>query len=204
MVNSSLTFLVAALVSAQAVLAHYQLVYPVSRGFSEAIEANGPCGGYDIVQSPRTQFPLKNGFAEINSEHTSYKYTINLLVNNNPTSADFTSANLKQVATGSRSYPEAACLSVDLSSANVTSGTNATIQIIYDAGDGQLYQCTDVVLADNPSSFNTSQCVNADGSSSNTTSSSSGSSSSTSKASSYTVASGLVAMAVLCASLISM
>jgi hypothetical protein len=140
MLNSSLTFLVAVLVSAQAVMAHYQLVYPASRGFSESTEPTAPCGGFDTVQSPRSQFPLKNGFVEINSEHTSYQYTINLLVNNNPTTADFTTANLKQVATGSRSYPEAACLSVDLSNANVTSGTNATIQIIYAAGDGQLYQ----------------------------------------------------------------
>ncbi|KAG0170636.1 hypothetical protein DFQ28_000160 [Apophysomyces sp. BC1034] len=145
--------------------AHFQLTYPTSRGFNEDQEPTAPCGGFDSVQ-PRTQFPLQNGFVEIAAHHPQYTYQVNVLINNQPTTADFVAANLKQIAMGQRNYPMAACLPVNF--ANVTdakNGVNATIQVLFNGGDGQLYQCTDVVLVDQAANFNASQCVNADGSS---------------------------------------
>ncbi|ORY95937.1 hypothetical protein BCR43DRAFT_407835, partial [Syncephalastrum racemosum] len=147
------------------VSAHYQLTYPAPRGFKESTEPTAPCGGFDSVSQQRTQFPLKNGFVEINSEHPSYTYEVKLIMGSNPSTADFTGSNATTVATGQRNYPEQACLPIDLGNAtSVSAGTNATIQVLYNGGDGNLYQCTDVTFADNPSNFNTSVCVNADGS----------------------------------------
>ncbi|KAI9470583.1 MAG: hypothetical protein EXX96DRAFT_653703 [Benjaminiella poitrasii] len=202
---NNLVALVATLLSAQAVLAHFQLTYPETRGFNEDQEPTAPCGGFDTVGS-RTQFPLKDGFVEINSGHTSYSYVVNVLVNNNPTASDFSSNSTVQVASGSRDYPQAACLSLNLTnSPDIKAGANATIQIIYNGGDGQLYQCTDVVFSDSPSGWNNSVCVNADGSSTSSTASSSAAASpsntqAASKATSLTVTGGLMALVAACVS----
>lgn len=124
----------------QTVFGHYQLTYPPSRGFDESREVIGPCGGFDSVSSNRTDFPLKNGFVEINSEHTKYTYKVNIAYGSKPTAADFTS-DTSMVAQGQVAYPSQSCLPVDLSSVkNATDGTLATLQILYMAGDGDLYQ----------------------------------------------------------------
>ena len=137
---SAATLLIVALISAHTVLAHFQLTYPASRGFDETKEPTAPCGGFDSIGS-RVQVPLKNAFVEINSEHTSYTYTVSVLVNNSPVVADFSTSNLTQVATGSRNYPESACLPMDLSkNTAIKDGANATIQVVFNGGDGSLYQ----------------------------------------------------------------
>ncbi|KAI8082710.1 uncharacterized protein BX664DRAFT_338897 [Halteromyces radiatus] len=189
-----LLFTVLLVLVCQTVYGHYQLTYPPSRGFSESNEPTGPCGGFNQVSSQRTEFPIKNGFLEINSEHPKYTYQVFMAIGNNPTASSFTGNN-SMVAQGQVSYPAQSCLQVDLSSVQAaTDGTNATLQIIYMAGDGSLYQvkkkkkkfilnllyvylllfssclfsfikCTDVTLKNQPSNFNTSACVNADGSS---------------------------------------
>ncbi|KAI9028094.1 hypothetical protein CLU79DRAFT_682344, partial [Phycomyces nitens] len=152
--------------------AHFSLTYPPTRGFSESIEATAPCGGYDTPLANRTQFPLTNGFVEINAEHPTYTYQVNILINNSPTAADFTSSNLVTVASGKNSFPMAACLPLNLTAApEAKNGTLATLQITFNGGDGALYQCTDVILTDNATDFNSSKCVNADGSSSSATAS---------------------------------
>ncbi|KAK4513326.1 Ribosome biogenesis ATPase rix7 [Mucor velutinosus] len=180
--------LVVALVSLQSVLAHYTITYPNSRGFDETKEPTAPCGGFDTVGT-RTPFPLKGGFVEISSGHTSYSYVVNLLVENAPTTADFSNSTANvQVATGSRSYPQAACLSLDNLSKNAAAkaGANATIQVVYNGGDGELYQCIDVTLADNVGNWNNSMCVNADGSSTASSGSGSGSASASGSAAAST------------------
>ncbi|CAO3655164.1 unnamed protein product [Mucor fragilis] len=140
--------LVVALVSLQTVLAHYTVTYPSSRGFDETKEPTAPCGGFDTVGT-RTPFPLKGGFVEINSGHTSYSYVVNLLVKDAPTTADFSNSTANvQVATGTRAYPQAACLSLDdlSKNADAKAGAEATLQIVV-------------------SDWNNTMCVNADGSS---------------------------------------
>lgn len=138
--------LLVALISSQAVLAHFQLTYPASRGFDETKEATAPCGGFDTLQT-RTLVPLKNAFVEINSEHTSYTYTVSVLVENSPAVADFSSSNLTQVASGNRNYPQSACLSLDLTKdASIVNGANATIQVVFNGGDGLLYQVSNLFL----------------------------------------------------------
>ncbi|KAI8640279.1 hypothetical protein BD408DRAFT_243762 [Parasitella parasitica] len=197
---------IVALISVQSVLAHYTVSYPNSRGFDETKEPTAPCGGFDSVGT-RSQFPLNDGFVEINSGHTSYSYMINLLVENEPAVADFSnnSANVA-VATGTRSYPQAACLSLDLTKNSAAkAGANATIQIVYNGGDGELYQCIDVVLADIVPNWNNSMCINADGSSSSsgsTTGSAATTTQSPSNANSLTYTGALMFAIAACLALI--
>lgn len=121
-------------------LAHFTLKYPSSRGFDENTEPTAPCGGFDTASTTqRVQMPLKGSFIEIDSGHTSYTYLINALPKNNPTTADFTSANLVQVAQGGRNYPQAACLPIAFGD-NLKANTNVTLQVVYNGGDGLLYQ----------------------------------------------------------------
>lgn len=129
--------LVAALSSAQA---HYQLTYPAPRGpFVEDNEPIGPCATYNVTTN-RTEFPLSKGFMEINSEHVQYTYSVHLVLNSNPSAADFTAQN-STVSNGTNNFPEQACLPVDLSKySNIADGTNATLQIVYNAGDSILYE----------------------------------------------------------------
>lgn len=120
---------------------HGKNVTPMSeKKFNCSSPVSYNSGGFDVVQT-RTEFPLKNGFVEINSEHISYTYTVNVLVNNDPTVAAFSTSNLTQVASGSRNYPQSACLQLDLgNSSSVANGVNATIQVVFNGGDGLLYQ----------------------------------------------------------------
>jgi hypothetical protein len=129
--------LVAALSSVQA---HFQLTYPAPRGpFSENLEPIAPCSSYGVT-SNRTEFPISKGFLEINSEHVQYTYTVHLALSSNPGAADFTAQNTT-VYNGTNSFPEQACLPADLSKVSgIADGTNATLQIVYNAGDDILYQ----------------------------------------------------------------
>ncbi|ORX61549.1 hypothetical protein DM01DRAFT_244660, partial [Hesseltinella vesiculosa] len=156
------------------VMGHYQLTYPAARGFSETTEPTGPCGGFNTAGN-RSQFPLQNGFLEVNSEHTSYSYQVYFSAGENPTAFN-TSI---QIGSGQVNYPAQSCWAINFpANAGISNGTVGTIQAIYNAGDGMLYQCADVVVVSSPANFNTSACVNADGSKPNLGSSNSSSSSS--------------------------
>ncbi|KAI8364600.1 hypothetical protein BD560DRAFT_303943, partial [Blakeslea trispora] len=140
--------------------AHFELLYPSSRGFNENAESKVPCGGFDSVGN-RTQMPLSNAFLQIYSSHPVYIYGISIVAKSNPALADFTT-NLTSIGSGDRYYPGQSCLPIDFSlDPGLQSGTNATIQIQYNAGDSILYQCTDVTLTNSASNWNNSACYNA-------------------------------------------
>lgn len=140
MINYSLLLIILLQSSINHVFAHFTLDYPTSRGFNDDTESTAPCGNFNTVSSNRTQFPLSNGFVEIYSGHTSYSYTVNVIINNDLT-GNYSNNDLVQVATGSRNYPQNACLSLDLGkNAAIKDGMNGTIQVTFDGGDGVLYQ----------------------------------------------------------------
>ncbi|KAI8073253.1 hypothetical protein BC940DRAFT_290918 [Gongronella butleri] len=179
----------------QSVLGHYQLTYPPARGFSEDTEPTAPCGGFNSVSSSRNQFPLTNGFLEVNSEHVSYSYKVYFVPGNNPAVDAFNNATL--VGSGSVSYPMQSCWAVNFGSlAAATNGSVGTLQAVYNAGDGTLYQCTDVVLLTTPTSFNASACINADGSKTNLGNSTSSTSNTTTTSAGATLEMGAVVMAL--------
>ncbi|KAF9014942.1 hypothetical protein BDQ17DRAFT_1340218 [Cyathus striatus] len=154
-------FLVALL--ANVVAAHFQLQFPPPRGaFNEENEPTF-CDGYNSVTSNRTTFPLSKGFFSLNSEHPTW--TIGILLSNasNPTSFDnFTQVNNFFQINGEGT----ACFPFDLSSSNFTGlidGQNVTMQIIYDGGDGALYQCADLTLSNNVTIDSSVSCNNESG-----------------------------------------
>ncbi|KAG0238777.1 hypothetical protein BGW42_002643 [Actinomortierella wolfii] len=138
--------------------AHFTVTYPPSRGFDDAKEPQAPCGSFNNVTN-RVDFPLSNGFFEIDSGHVKADIVINLVLRENPTDADFTAAASTPAAKLSVSQPGANCLPVDLSSfAGAKDGVNGTLQIVYNGGDSPLYQCTDVVLKTNAPTWDASKC----------------------------------------------
>ncbi|KAK0473204.1 hypothetical protein IW261DRAFT_704433 [Armillaria novae-zelandiae] len=190
-------FFLLAAVLASVASAHFQLQFPDPRGTFD--EDNEPtfCDGYTSVAQNRTEFPLNSGFFSLNSEHPSWTGTaqsrsiydlinirnsaaVYLSTSSNPTSFD----DFKQIVPFFQMQGEGIyCLPLNLSATNATGLTNeqnVTIQILYNGGDSQLYQCSDLTLLSN---FSLSQsidatCTNAtSNSTSNSTDSGSGSSS---------------------------
>ncbi|KAI8058978.1 uncharacterized protein B0P05DRAFT_559236 [Gilbertella persicaria] len=132
-------FIVFILAFMQVAFAHFELLYPPTRGFNEDTESTTPCGGANTVGN-RTQMPLSNAFVQIYSSHPVYQYGIYIVAKNNPSAADF-NTNLTTIGSGGRNYPEAACLPLNLNlDPGITAGTNATLQVQYNGGDSILYQ----------------------------------------------------------------
>jgi len=175
--------------------AHFQLQYPAPRGVF--VEDNEPtfCDGYTDAVSNRTSFPLSNGVIQMNSEHP--KWTVGVLVSTaqNPTSFnDFNSANgSNQLAVQffQTSGEGLACFNIDLNNTGISGvkdGANVTIEVVFDGGDGTLYQCADLTLSSTvtvPSNA-TSSCQNITSEENTGTSAVSGTASSTSTSPAHT------------------
>ncbi|PPQ80020.1 hypothetical protein CVT26_011902 [Gymnopilus dilepis] len=157
--RSSIALLLASL--AATVSAHFQLQFPPPRG--PFVEDNEPkfCDNYLTPASNRSQFPLSGGFFTLNSEHPSWTAGVLLSTSANPTSfQDFSQVNKFFQVQGEGAF----CIPLDLKSSNetgLTNGQNVTIQIVFDGGDGQLYQCADVTLSDSFTIPSNVSCTNA-------------------------------------------
>ncbi|KAF8203289.1 hypothetical protein BJ912DRAFT_943513 [Pholiota molesta] len=168
--HSPLLAFVFALLGAAAVNAHFQLQFPTPRGvFVEDQEPNF-CDGYLNAVSNRSEFPLSGGFFTLNSEHPQWTAGVLISTLDNPQSFN----NFSQVNGFFQDQGEGAfCIPLDFSKSNVTSlssGQNVTIQIVFDGGDGQLYQCADLTLSDSFNIPSSVACSNATGSASSTSS----------------------------------
>jgi len=198
------TFLGLAIVAS----AHFQMQFPEPRGVF--VEDNEPtfCDGYTNAVSNRTTFPLSNGVIVLNSEHPVWTVGVLVSTKQNPTSFnDFnngTGGNQLAVNFFQTSGEGLACFNIDLSKSGidgVNDGANITLEVAFDGGDGQLYQCADLTLSSSISvpSNATSSCKNITSAESNTTgtgTATTASSTSTSPASSHTGAAVRDAMKV--------
>ncbi|ORX34762.1 hypothetical protein BD324DRAFT_634860 [Kockovaella imperatae] len=132
--------------------AHFTLDYPTSRGFDDDNEPEF-CGGFTNVET-RQPFPLMNGPIWIDSHHTAATLDAFLSVNQNPTSFnDFnTTSNGTAIPMVTNFFqikePGEFCWNVSLANLGIglQNGSLVTLQIQYDGGDGELYQCTDLIL----------------------------------------------------------
>jgi len=150
--------------------AHFLLNYPQTRGFVEENEPNF-CGGFTLSNN-RSQFPLSGGIVSITSEHPKADVDILISFDSDPT----TFAEFNKTSSG-QSIPFLmpftvmnaqgdACFPVNISSLGVSqaqNGANATIMVQFNGGDGELYQCADVVLSDTFTVPLGTQCDNATG-----------------------------------------
>ncbi|KAJ6534481.1 hypothetical protein DFH09DRAFT_890514, partial [Mycena vulgaris] len=127
--------------------AHFQLQFPPPRGVFVEDDEPTFCDGYDNAVSNRTVFPLTGGFFSLNSEHTSWTAGVTISTKADPaTFDDFSTIVPFFQLTGEGVF----CLQLDLSATNatgLTDGQNVTLEIVFDGGDGQLYQCADLTLS---------------------------------------------------------
>ncbi|KAI0286794.1 hypothetical protein BGY98DRAFT_908697 [Russula aff. rugulosa BPL654] len=151
-----------------AVNAHFQLAFPPPRGpFDDNNEVNF-CDNYVEAVSNRSEFPLSGGFVTLNSEHPSWTLGILLSTVQDPTSFNnFTnSSGGQQLARNFSSFSGEGgfCIPLDLSNtgiSGVSDGANVTIQLLYNGGDGNLYQCADLTLAQNFTIPSNVSCTNS-------------------------------------------
>ncbi|KIM48434.1 hypothetical protein M413DRAFT_440166 [Hebeloma cylindrosporum] len=152
MIFSTLTFLLCLFGVANA---HFRLLYPLPRGNFVADDEPKFCGGYTDVTTNRTTFPLSGGFFSIRAGHPNWTGGVLISTVANPNSFDNFTVNgvdqlvhpyAKQADTGTF------CIPLNISAAGIagaTDGANVTIQVVFDGGDGNLYQCADLTLSAN-------------------------------------------------------
>jgi len=160
-----------------AVNAHFQLQYPPPRG--AFVEDNEPsfCDGY-LQVSNRTLFPLSGGIINLNSEHPMWSAGVLLTTVQNPTSFDNFSSNGNQqlaVPFFQQQGEGKFCFPINIGSSGISGvqdGANVTIQILFNGGDGNLYQCADLTLSSKATipSNGTSGCTNVTSASATSTS----------------------------------
>ncbi|KAF8605009.1 hypothetical protein BDV93DRAFT_439668, partial [Ceratobasidium sp. AG-I] len=130
--------------------AHFTLDYPLTRGFNEDNEPQF-CGGF-TTPGRRSPFPLGAAGINIDSHHDTANVIALISFDANPQNiTQFSnSSNGAQLTSFIKLDKQGeACIPVNIGAlgiANVVNGTNATIQIQFDGGDGNLYQCADVTL----------------------------------------------------------
>ncbi|KAG1757901.1 hypothetical protein EDB19DRAFT_1659702 [Suillus lakei] len=160
-----------AAVLSTAVRAHFQMQYPIPRGpFVEDSEPSF-CDGYTDAVDNRTVFPLSNGIINMNSEHPLWSAGVIVSTDQDPnTFSDFNSSSGYQIVVPffQQSGEGLYCFSIDLAAAAVNEsgikdGANVTIQVVFNGGDGELYQCADLTLSANmtvPPANASSGCTN--------------------------------------------
>ncbi|WWC66454.1 uncharacterized protein I206_100356 [Kwoniella pini CBS 10737] len=166
-------------------LAHFTLDYPTSRGFDDDNEPQY-CGGFPNVASTRQPFPLGQGPIHIDSHHNLATVVAFISTSSNPTSFDDfnTTSNGTSIPLASSIFQVKegdSCFNVNLGNLGVglINGSQVTLQVQYDGGDGNLYQCTDLILIEGYSVPSNETCTNDASLSSTTSSSISGASSTT-------------------------
>jgi len=145
--------------------AHFTLDYPQTRGFDEDLEPQF-CGGFPF--SNRSLFPLSAGAIEIDSHHTSSVFVTLISFDQNPQNfSQFSTAPDGQSIPYLKPFIQLSgtgemCVPVNVSALGIQgvgNGTNATIMVQFNGGDGELYQCADITLSTDPS-IPIRQCTN--------------------------------------------
>ena len=115
--------------------AHFQLVFPPSRGTADEGQATYPCGGYTQTQN-RTSVPLTSIPISLELGHTKNLITVVLAIGNNVGSNFNTiiSPTVQEYGPGNLCWSEGAILLP--SDLNLTEGTNGTVQVITNSRDG--------------------------------------------------------------------
>jgi len=132
--------------------AHFQLQYPLPRGVFVEDNEPGFCDGYTQAVSNRTVFPLSNGVISMNSEHPAWTVGVIISTAQNPTSFNDFNNSAPAVPFFQTTGEGIACFEIDLLNSGISGlvdGANITIEVVFDGGDGQLYQCADLTLSSN-------------------------------------------------------
>ena len=115
--------------------AHFQLLFPPSRGMSDEGQAISPCGGYAQTQN-RTSVPLNSIPVSLELGHTENLITVALAIGNDVGSSFNTIVRptIQEYGPGDFCWAEGGIVLPN--SLTVTDGTNATVQVITNSHDG--------------------------------------------------------------------
>ncbi|KAF7982066.1 hypothetical protein HWV62_30358 [Athelia sp. TMB] len=130
--------------------AHFQMQYPAPRGVFVEDDEPTFCDGYTQAVSNRTVFPISNGVISMNSEHPSWTVGVIVSTAQNPTAFSDFNNSAPAVQFFQTSGEGIACFNIDLLKSGISGlvdGANVTIEVVYDGGDGELYQCADLTLS---------------------------------------------------------
>ncbi|EJT98932.1 hypothetical protein DACRYDRAFT_24044 [Dacryopinax primogenitus] len=155
------------LLGAVPALAHFHLNYPPPRGPFVAQNELSFCSSYPL--GPRAPFSIDQGIVDITSSHPSASVEIVISFDQNPTTfaqfnaTDNGTAYAPLLPTFAMTYQGELCVPVDAATVGVpvVNGTNATIQVYFNGGDGLLYDCADVVLISNYTLPSNTTCKNS-------------------------------------------
>jgi len=143
--------------------AHFTLNAPLPRGVRVADDQLTFCGGHAEVTSNRTVFPLEGGNVNIQTGHGNWTAAVMVSTVANPNTFDAFKVDGEDVFVrqwGARDeHGGTFCLPLDLAAANLTDGANVTLQVVFEGGDGLLYQCADLTLSSNATAAG--ECKNA-------------------------------------------
>ncbi len=160
MVSLKTVTLVSLATLTQSVMGHFSILVPGSRGSNHDTQTEGPCGGKTEVVLPRIDFNPKGTPIGLKNGHTQVYGEINLCLSDNCTTQDNFNITIwnewEQLGAGNYCIPD-----VTLPS-GLAEGTNGTIQVVYLADDGYLYNCVDVTLS-NEGITESSLCTNSTG-----------------------------------------
>lgn len=126
-------------------------MWPPDRVWSGDMDNQAPCGSRSGVVN-RTDFPLTSGYVALVAQDDYYSSKISISYSNDPqTNTDF--SVLLQTVDISDLNPGHTCVAVPDAPSRVTSGTNATLQIIYNADwdaphNQTFYACADIKFVD--------------------------------------------------------
>ncbi|KAI0271514.1 hypothetical protein BC834DRAFT_966981 [Gloeopeniophorella convolvens] len=147
--------------------AHFHLQYPAPRGVFVAANEPHFCDDYVRAVSNRSEFPLSGGFVTLTSGHPNWNLAVLISTVQDPTSFDnfSTSFGQEQLARNFASTTGTGvfCIPLDLSNTGVSGakdGANVTIQLVYNGGDGSLYQCADLTLSSKATISSNVSCAN--------------------------------------------
>ncbi|GAA6029951.1 hypothetical protein JCM8097_009185 [Rhodosporidiobolus ruineniae] len=124
--------------------------YPPIRGWSSALQNDGPCGGYDV--GGRTDFPLTGGDIAVALQRDVYDMKIGYSFKENPTSNDDFQNLFPNVSV---TYMGSQCFqNPDFTALGGKAGDAVSLQITFQAGAGNktFYECADITLVE-PANF---------------------------------------------------
>ncbi|RDL41119.1 uncharacterized protein BP5553_01098 [Venustampulla echinocandica] len=137
-------------------------LWPEDRPWSADFDNIAPCGSNAPITN-RTSFPMSKGAVSLSISEEAFHVAFRMAYGNNPTlQTEFTTEvvhDVVSVAPGHQCYP------VPKTPSEVTSGTNATIQLEYyskyeDGPTEKFYACADVTLIDAEVFTTTIPCFN--------------------------------------------
>ncbi|KIJ45495.1 hypothetical protein M422DRAFT_120675, partial [Sphaerobolus stellatus SS14] len=145
---------------------HFLLNYPPTRGFDEDKVRSCIVRGFSS-NGTRNPFPLTDGWVSITSEHPKSFFIVVVSFDEDPT----TFSEFNTTSNGTKIPPLEpftnlfstgdACVPVNVGATGFAkNGTNATILVQFDGGDGDLFQCSDIVLLDNVKLPSDAKCSN--------------------------------------------